>query len=145
MSASPEDFLDRAQGTGITEAVRIGIVGWILAVSASVIAGFQTLLEFMFLPFELLIDVAVGSIDAFVLQPFGITEVGAAITSGELDIFGIFALPFSVIIALGTLFIVIMYLQFQTTANIFPGLLGIDNRLADLFFTTSEEEAEGED
>lgn len=139
----PLQLYGLASDVSTTEAVRRGFVSWILAVSFSVAAGLQTLFEFLFLPFEILIDVVGASVVAFILEPFGIVGAGADITAQEISIFGIFALPASVVIALGTLTIVILYLRLEITSNIIPGLF-VDNRLIDWFTTSPEEEAQGE-
>jgi hypothetical protein len=132
-----------ASDVSTTEAVRRGFVSWILATSFSVAAGLQTVFEFLFLPFDILIDVVAASATAFILEPFGIVGPGADITSQSIDIFGIFALPASVVIALGTMTIIVLYLRLEITSNIIPGLF-VDNRIVDWFTTSPEEEAQGE-
>lgn len=138
------DLIDEAEGRSLTSITVQGLGGWILSMWVSLIAGFQQVFELLFLPFKLMIEIAGEAVNAFILQPFGIVEAGAEITSREIVVFDFLALPVSVIIALGTLLIVVLYLQFNITSNFLPGLF-VDNRLIDLFFTSPEEEAEGED
>lgn len=141
---TPIEVINQARGRPLSTIAVSGIGGALLAWALGLVQTIQTLFSFILLPFELLIDVAAESVSAFILEPIGLVGVGADITAGELDVFGLFALPVSVVMALGVLFIVILYLQFQTTSNIIPGLF-IDNRLIDFLFTSPEEEAEGED
>lgn len=140
----PMELINQAEGTSLTALMVRGIGGYILSVWVSLIAGFQTVFEFLFLPFELLINIATESVASFVLEPMGIIEEGARITGQEIQVFDFLALPIAVVIALASLGIVIMYLQFGTTSNLFPGLF-VDNQIVDLLFTTPEEEAEGEE
>lgn len=142
---SPFETFREAEGRTTGSIVQQGIAAWMLSIFLSLIAGFQSVFEFLFLPFELLIDVAVASVDAFILTPFGLTRIGfIASARAILANFGLAGLPVSIVIALVSLLIVLAFLQLPITSNILPGLF-IDNRLVEFFFTTPEEEAEGED
>lgn len=132
-----------ASSTSTTEALRRGLVSWILAVTFSIIAGLQTIFEFLLLPFTIGIEVVQFAVVSFILEPFGIVGAGADITAQEISVFGVFALPVSVVIALGTLLIVVLYLRLEITSNIIPGLF-VDNRIIDWVSTSPEEEAQGE-
>lgn len=140
----PQTVFDRAQGEGITGLAVNAIEAWILATALSVVAGIQALFDLLFLPFELFFDIASSSVETFILEPFGIVGPAAEITAEEVVLFDFLALPAAVAIALGTLFVVLLFLQLDITSNIFPGLF-IDNRIVDFFFTSPEEEAEGEE
>lgn len=132
-----------ASNTSTTEALRRGIVSWILAVTFSIVSGLQTLFEFLLLPFTIGIEIIQASVVTFILEPFGIVPAGADVTAQEISVFGVFALPLSVAIALGTLVIVVLYLRLGITSNFLPGLF-VDNRIIDWVTTSPEEEAEGE-
>lgn len=144
MATDPLVFIARARGRTPAEIIVEGIGGWWLAANVIAISGLQTIAEFMLLPFRLLMDVAGASVNAFILEPLGLTSIGAQITGGELDIFGFFALPVAVALALGVLLMVLLYLQLPITSNILPGFL-LDSRIVAYLFTTPEEEAAGED
>lgn len=143
-STDPSTLWSESQGLGVTDALRRGLVTWILATVFAVVSGLQDIFNFLTLPFRFFVDISFAAIDAFILTPFGLTSVGAEITGQELDVFGVLALPISVVIALSVLFLVILYLQFEITSNILPGIF-VDNRLIDFIFTSPEEESEGED
>lgn len=142
------DYIDRAKGRSIVEIIGNGIAGWILSMFAAMIAGFQTIFDFLFLPFEILIDVATASADAFIIGPFDLVGIGTDVSATAIRALegfaGLIGLPVAVVVVLGTLLIVITYLQLGTSSNLLPGLF-VDNRVVDFFFTSPEEEAEGED
>lgn len=141
---TPLQTFQEAEGRTVTGVAVQGLTAWIIGISLSIIAGFNQLFEFLFLPFRILIDVAVASANAFIIEPFQLTRFGLFASAQAIGEFGIAGLPVSVIVVLTSLFIVLVYLQFGITSNLLPGLF-IDNRLVDFFFTTPEEEAEGED
>lgn len=132
-----------ASDTSVTEAARRGVVSWILAVTFSIITGLQTVFEFLIMPFTIGIEVVQAAVISFILEPLGIVGAGADVTAQEISVFGVLALPVSVVIALGTLFLVVLYLRIEITSNIVPGLF-VDNRIIDWVTTSPEEEAQGE-
>lgn len=141
---SPLQTFQEAEGRGITEIAVQGIAAWLLGAFLSLIAGFQSVFEFLFLPFVILADIAVASANAFIIEPFQLTRFGLFASAQAIGEFGIAGLPVSVIVVLISLFIVLVFLQFPITSNLLPGLF-VDNRIVEFFFTTPEEEAEGED
>lgn len=142
---TPLETFQTAEGRTTGSIVQQGIAAWLLSIFLSLIAGFQSLFEFLFLPFELLIEIAIASADAFIITPFGLTRFGfIASARAILENFGIAGLPVSVIVVLVSLLIVLVFLQLPITSNLLPGLF-VDNRIVSFLFTTPEEEAEGED
>lgn len=140
---TPTDFMDQASGQSVGDIIKKGTGGWLLAVSAAFITGTQALVELLFLPFELLVEVAWGSVENFFLKPMGITTPGfdataeALMNLGEFKLLG---LPISVSIALLTLLIVV-WVAARGWTGLFPGTM-VDFPLVGLFFTTPEEEEE---
>lgn len=142
---SPREFIAQASGyESLAQLIRDGIGGTILATFTQAIRAVGAVASLLLVPFVLLVDVARESVNNFILVPMGIVPIGADVTAGELSVLGLFALPVSVVIALGTFLIVILYLQWRITGNIIPGIF-VDNRLVDFIFTSPEEEAAGED
>lgn len=137
---SPTEFLEQAEGQTPADILKKGIGGWLLALSAAFISGTQTLVEFLFLPFEVLGDATWTSAEQFLFEPMGITTAGAEETAAELAEFGLFGLPVSVLIAIGTLAIVV-WVSARGYTGLFPGSL-VDWPFVGLFFTTPEEEEE---
>lgn len=141
---TPLQTFREAEGRSITDIAVQGIGAWLLSVFLSLIAGFNQLFEFLFLPFRIFIDAAIASLNAFVIEPLRLTRFGLFASAEAISEFGIAGLPVSVIVVLVTLFLVLIFLQFEITSNLLPGLF-VDNRLYSFFFTTPEEEAQGED
>ena len=102
MSADGTEFVDRAEGTSVTEAVRQVVVSPLLAVAA----GLSALVATGFTQIGEVIS-ALGSLRDFITAiiadgPIVILEAGASITAGELSDFGVLAFVVGVaVIALG--------------------------------------------
>ena len=102
MPADGTEFVDRAEGTSVTEAVRQVLVSPLLAVAAGLAALVYT-------AFDQIGEVisALGSLRDFITAiiadgPIVILEAGASITAGELSEFGVLAFVVGVgVIALG--------------------------------------------
>lgn len=142
---TPMEIINQAEGRSITGIVINAIGGWLLALGLTAISGLQTVAEFLSLPFVLLIDVGYASVNSFIIGPIEqVVGTGVAVTANEIQLFGIVALPFSVLIVLATLTIVILYLQLEISSNIIPGFF-VDNRIVDLVTASPEEEAQGEE
>lgn len=140
---SPMEFIDEADSSDPGSIIKKGVGGWLLAVSAAFISGTQALVELLFLPFELIVEIAWGSVEDFFLKPMGITTPGYEATAEALMNLGEFkllGLPISVAIALATLLIVV-WVAARGWTGLFPGTM-VDFPLVNLFFTTPEEEEE---
>lgn len=144
MAPDPMTLINRAEGKTLAQLLKQGIGGWLLGVSVALIAGAQTVLEFLFLPFDIFIDLAGSSVSAFLLEPMDLPAAGYGITARALESLGIAAGPVSTGIALFGIVIVLGYLALNITSNFLPGLI-VDNVVLDFFFTSPEEEADGEE
>ena len=139
MSSSPESLFERAEGKSLNQIAKTGFGAWLLAVSGAAIAGIQAVVEVLLIvPLEVMADVIRGSAAAFLLEPFGVVASGASTTSGSLDFWGVFALPVSVSIVLGSLLIVGFYLSRRATSDSLPGTF--TDWLGDLLGTEEEGE-----
>jgi len=119
--AEPLTLIERARGRSLTNIAKNGLGGWITAVFLSAITGTQELLTLLLLPIRILVDIAWGSAEAFILGPLGVVDAASAVTASEVSVFGIFALPTGVVIVLGTLAIVAFYLQWRDSSDFLPG------------------------
>lgn len=151
------DIWDRAAGVGVFQAIGQGLAGVFIALGVSIIAGVQTVVDFILLPFFLFIDVAEASVQGFFIGPIlgiedapglgdvpGLIPVGLAETANALIGRGLAALPIATTEALGLLLLVLGFLALGFTSNVIPGL-GVDNPLWDRVFGTPEEEFDEED
>ena len=96
MSADGTEFVDRAEGTSVTEAVRQVVVSPLLAVAA----GLSALVATGFTQIGEVIS-ALGSLRDFITAiiadgPITIIEAGASVTAGELSEFGVAAVAVGV-------------------------------------------------
>lgn len=138
-----EEMFSMAEGKSLTSLVVKGFGSWIVAVTGSAALGFQQAVNFMFLPFVLLYDIAYESVNSFILSPMGITDPAWAITAEELVALDILAGPAGTVMALVGLYIVLRYVALPITSNVLPGMMA-DNVIFKWLFTTAEEEEEGE-
>lgn len=130
--------------SGLTEALLAVLQGYILALGAAFIGGLNVVVDFLLLPFTLGIEIGRVSVRQLILVPLGLTNIGAAITAGELSVFGIFALPVSAVIGLLTVLVFVLFLSWRITGNV-PGSFILDNPIVDRLFQTPEEEGDDPD
>lgn len=119
---STTDLLDRARGRGLTGIAKQGLGSWLLAIVTAGVAGLQSILQLLLVPVDLLVSLFDASVSAFFLRPFGIVEAGAATTEQAVSEFGIFGLIVAVGVVLGTIYLIIQYLNQQDTTDVpIPG------------------------
>jgi hypothetical protein len=138
--ATPRELLDRAEGKSAGEIAAEGLGGFVLAISVAAITGLQTVVEFLLLPLDLLTQAGIASVQNLIIRPLGLTGPALAITADGLQVFGLFALPVSVVIIILTLIIVVGAAAIGWTGWL-PGTV-LDNPVLNFFFATPEEEEE---
>jgi len=146
---TPDDYVSDGREYDWDQIFKGAVGGWILAVSASFIAGAQQAIEFLYLPFEAFTDVVLGNeayvgvIEALFLKPLKVVPDGVDATSDNLDQFDFLGLPASVLVVLITFLIIGGFLSLAFTSNVLPGIF-VDNPVFDFLFGTPEEEVDEE-
>lgn len=119
---SPTSLLDRAEGRSLSSIWKQGLGAWMLTVSTSAILGVQAIVELFFLtPLDAFTRIINMSVTAVILEPLSVIITGSDTTAEAIRETSILGLPISVIIVLGSLFMVSMYLREPETSDSFVG------------------------
>lgn len=120
--SSPTSLLERARGRSLKSIWKQGVGAWLLTISTSAILGIQAIVElFLLTPVDIGIAVIQTSVESIILKPLGIVRTGADTTSGAVEGTSILGLPISVVVVLGTFFLVALYLRQRATSDSFVG------------------------
>lgn len=137
MSTQPsaDSLLNRAKGRSITSISKQGIGAWLLSVSASFIAGTQSLTRLLLFPIDILIRISDAIADAIILSPLGVVIAGSEASARSVARFEFLGLPLGTVIVLFTFAIVALYLRQPWSSDFLPGtftdFLGIGTEESD--------------
>jgi len=136
MSTQPSatSLLERAKGRSLTGISKQGIGAWLLALSASSIAGVQSLERLLLFPIDLIVRISDSVADALILKPLTVVISGSEASAASVAQFELFGLPLGTVIVLGTFGIVGLYLRQPWTSDFIPGTF------TDFFGVGAEEE-----
>lgn len=121
MAPTASSLLDRAKGRSITGITKQGFGAWILAISASAIAGVQTVTDFLLFPFNLMIRITDQVMDSLILKPLTIVATGSETTAQAVTEFSLFGLPLGTGIVLATFAMIAWYVRRPSTSDLVPG------------------------
>lgn len=123
MSTQPSasSLLERAKGRSLTGITKQGIGAWLLAVSASAIAGVQSLTRLLLFPIDLIVRISDQVMDALILKPLVVIISGSEASAASVAQFELFGLPLGTAIVLGTFAMVALYLRQPWTSDFIPG------------------------
>lgn len=123
MSTQPSatSLLERAKGRSLTGISKQGIGAWLLSVSASFIAGTQSLTRLLLFPIDLIVRVSDSVMDALILKPLTVVISGSEASAASVAQFELFGLPLGTAIVLATFSMVALYLRQPWSSDFIPG------------------------
>jgi cytosine/uracil/thiamine/allantoin permease len=124
---SPGELMNSVTGNdgtvrSLSSIWREGVGAYLLAISASAIAGTQAILDFLlFTPINIMQEVIVTSISSLVLEPLGLVDSSTQATAQAVNNLSILSLPAAIGVILVTFFIINLYLGRRSTSDLVPG------------------------
>lgn len=147
---SPLGLFSYSSGRDPISIIVQGFAAWFMSIFLGVISGTQAIVDLLVFPIQALADAGVAAVENLIIRPLGLTEPAFGITSQalqtlsqEFTFFGLISLPVSVVL-IGVTITIVLFIGSWSVTGFIPGFV-VDNRLLGFFFTTPEEEAEGEE